>query len=117
MSTNATPLTSRTIQNQLAEDPYREPFEKESGIHLEGDATHLSVTSFKKVVFSKLLQHSEFTVKHFHVFEDGHERTIESLEETADSSPTIIGVAGQLPVGTLSIGKSRNSNSHADIVK
>ena len=116
MSTNTTSLTSGKIQNQLTEDPNREPFEKESGIHLEGDATYFSVTSFKKVVFSKLLQHPEFTVKHIHVLEDGHERTIESLEET-DSSPTIIGVTGQLPVGTLSIGKARNSNTHAKIVK
>jgi hypothetical protein len=99
----------------LAEDPYREPFEKELAVHLEGDGTHFSITSFKKVVYSKLLKHSEFNVKRFHILNDGHEQSVSSLDEVSDS--TIIGVTGQLPVGTMSIGTPRNSNSHANIVK
>ena len=106
------------IINQCGEDPDREPHEKETSFHLEGDSTNFSVTSFKRVVFEKLLQRPEFEVKHLIVHDpDGRERTIDSLDEVTNSSLTIIGVVGQLPVGAMNIGTPRSSNSHAIIVK
>ncbi|WP_458188960.1 hypothetical protein [Haladaptatus sp. NG-WS-4] len=106
------------IIGQCGEDPTREPHEKETSLHVEGDGTHFSVTSFKRVVFEKLLQRPEFEVKHLIVQDpDGQERTIDSLDEVKNSSLTIIGVVGLLPVGSVNIGTSRSSDSHADIVK
>lgn len=117
-STNKTNDVS-SIPNQFAEDPNRRPHEKETAWHLEGDATHFSITSFKKVCFSKLLRRSHFSVKRIHVLDsDGTKQTRGSLREvTAEPDLTIIGVEGQLPVGALSIGSSRKDNSHARIVK
>jgi hypothetical protein len=110
--------TIETLRTQFSEDPRREPHEKETALHLEGNGTHFSVTSFKKVVYAKLLQHSEFSVTRLNVLDDGgRERTVNSLDEAAEQSLIIIGVTGRLPVGTVNIGTSRNSNSHADLVK
>jgi len=107
-----------SLRGQFSEDPHREPHEKETALHVEGDGSHFSITSFKKVVFVKLLQHSEFRVKHLHILDDDwRERTVESLDKAAAESLTIIGVTGQLPVGALNIGTPRNNNSHADVVK
>lgn len=108
-----------SLRPQFSEDPHREPHEKESAFHLEGDGTYFSVTSFKKVIFAKLLQRPEFEVTHLTVLdEEGREHTVDSLDEVAvDSTQTIIGVVGRFPVGAMNIGTPRNSNSQADIVK
>ncbi|GAA0219953.1 hypothetical protein [Halobaculum roseum] len=106
------------LRTQLSEDPRREPHEKETALHLEGDGSQFSVTSFKRVVYAKLLQRDEFSVKRLHVIDDdGQDHAVNSLDEAAERSLTIIGVTGQLPVGAVNIGTSRNSNSHADLVK
>ena len=118
MSEGNTPTLIATILNQCEEDPAREPHEKETAFHLEGDGIYFSVTSFKKVVYAKLLHRPEFSVTRIHVLDDGQERTVDSLDEVAaDPSLTIIGVIGRLPVGAMNIGTPRNSNSHASIVK
>lgn len=108
-----------SLREQLSEDPNREPCEKETAIHLEGDADRLTVTSFKRVVFEKWLRHPQFELEHVNVRdEDGQERTVESLEKVrGNPALTIIGASGTLPVACLSIGAARNSNSHSDIVK
>jgi len=108
-----------TLQNQCAEDPRREPHEKETTITLDGDRDRPVVTSFKKSVFSKLLERPNFEVKRLTVLTDeGQYRTIDSLDKVAaNPSMTIIGVAGWLPVGALTIGDARRNNSHANIVK
>jgi hypothetical protein len=108
-----------SLRGQFSEDPCREPHEKETAIHLEGDATHATVTSFKQVIYAKWLQHPEFEIKRLNVQdEEGRERTVQSLEEVRENPAlTVIGASGTLPVGCLSIGAARNSDSHAEIVK
>ena len=107
-----------SLRPQFSEDPNRKPDEKETGLHVEGNSDHFSITSFKKVIYTKLLRQPEFSVKRLHVIEDGRERTVDTLgEAAADPTLIIIGVTGQLPVGAVNIGTPRNSNSHADIVK
>ena len=108
-----------SLRGQFSEDPRREPHEKETAIHLEGDATCATVTSFKQVVYAKWLQHPEFKVKRLNVHdEEGRERTVQSLNEVRENPAlTVIGASGTLPVGCLSIGVARNSDSHAEIVK
>jgi hypothetical protein len=122
MSIEANTTESRnaieSFRQHFSEDPNREPHEKETGLHVEGDSDHFTITSFKKVIYTKLLRQSEFSVKRLHVIDDGQERTVNSLDDAAaDPSLTIIGVVGQLPVGAVNIGTPRNSNSHAEVVK
>ena len=107
-----------SLRPQFSEDPNRKPDEKETGLHVEGNSDHFSITSFKKVIYTKLLRQPEFSVKRLHVIEGGREHTVDTLDEAAaDPTLIIIGVTGQLPVGAVNIGTPRNSNSHADIVK
>lgn len=119
MNTDTTTTESRiAIRTLCTEDPAREPHEKETAIHTDGDGDYADVTSFKKVVFQKLLQRPEFDVERLHVLnDDGRENTVDSLDEAAERSLTIIGVTGRIPVGAVTIGAPRNSNSHADLVK
>lgn len=107
------------LRQQFSEDPNREPHEKETAFHLEGDGTHFSVTSFKRVVYTKLLSRPEFIVEHINVIDaDDREQTVNSLDGiAADPTLTIIGVGGRLPVGAMNVGTPRNSDSHAEIVK
>lgn len=109
--------TIETLRAQCSEDPRREPHEKETALHVEGDGTHFSVTSFKKVVYAKLLRRPEFSVTRLHVLDDdGREQTVDCLDKAAKRSLTIIGVTGRVPVGAVNIGTPRNSNSHAELV-
>jgi hypothetical protein len=109
--------TSQSSDAQFSEDPHREPHEKETGLHVEGGDTHFSVTSFKKVVYAKLLRHSGFSVTNLHVLDDNkREYTMDCPDKAAEHSLTVIGVTGKVPVG-VSIGSPRNSNSHANLVK
>jgi hypothetical protein len=102
----------------FAEDPTREPHEKETALHLEGDASHLSITSFKRVVYEKLFQRPEFQPRRIHVANDEGHWTVDSIRSIAhDKDSKIIGVTGRVPVGSLSVGVPRDSNSHARIVK
>ncbi len=107
------------ITARCTEDPYRLPHEKETAIHLPGDCDYISVTSFKKVVFTKLLERDDFEVSLVTIRDaDGRESTVNSLEEAlSDPLDQIIGISGKLPVGALKIGAARQSNSHSRIVK
>lgn len=101
------------------EDPYREPFEKETALHLEGDRERIEVTSFKEVVYRKLLQRPEFEPKYLSVCDGNRrERTVPGIDEIIENPELrVIGATGTLPVGALTIGTPRKSNSHAQIVK
>lgn len=117
-SSGSTDLLTSLYAGRLSEDPHREPHEKETAIHIEGDSDHLTITSFKKVVFKKLLTHPDFRVRTLTVLKiGGKERTASLSEFLENPALTIIGVTGELPVGCLSIGVGRQSNSHAGIVK
>lgn len=118
MSTsNNITTSSDTSTTQFAEDPRREAHEKETTLTLDGDGSHFSVTSFKKVVFAKLLQRPAFDVTRLHVVRaNGQEHTVDCRDKVA-ASATVIGVTGRLPVGAVNIGTPRNSNSHTAIVK
>lgn len=118
-SQSQTEIPRTVLQNQCAEDPRRAPLEKETTLTLDGDREQIAVESFKKSVFTKLLQRPHFEIHRLSVRDgEGQETTVDALDKVvSDPSLTIIGVAGHLPVGAVSIGTPRNSNSHADIVK
>jgi hypothetical protein len=101
------------------EDPRRLPHEKETGWHVAGGDTHFTMTSFNRPVFSKLLGRPEFVIERLTVIDvTGQELTFDNpIDVARDSNLSVIGVVGQYPVGGVSIGVPRNSNSHADIVK
>jgi len=106
-----------SLQNQLVEDPHREPHEKETGLHVAGDESTISITSFKRVVYESLLRRPEFSVTRVNLQTgDGRQETVETLAAAAETSHSIIGVVGEIPVGALTIGTPRNSDSHAGIV-
>jgi len=103
---------------QFTEDPRREPHEKETAVTLDGDRNQAKVRSFKRSVFEKLLQRSEFELESLHVIDDDNqEHVVDTIDEALNQSLPIIGVVGKIPVGSINIGTPRNSNSHADIVK
>ena len=106
-------------RSRLAEDPNRQPHEKETAFHVKGDGSRFSVTSFKKVFYGKLLRRPEFDVNVIHLLDrEGHEHTAKSRQEVVEKpGMTVIGVYGSIPVGAVNIGTPRNSNSHADLVK
>lgn len=121
MSTENQPPESRNdakaLRAQCSEDPRRDPHEKETGLHAAGDDTRFFISSFKRVIYEKLLKHPDFSLTRLHVVDnDGQERTVDSLDEVTPSL-TITGVAGHVPVGAVTIGTPRTSNSHAEIVK
>lgn len=105
--------------NQLSEDPRRGPAEKELALHGGGDDSRMEITSFKKVVYKKLLRNPEFELKRLiAVDEGGNETTVNSLGElTENPGLTAIGVVGTIPVGCVSIGVRRRSDSYAQVVK
>jgi hypothetical protein len=101
-----------------AEDPRREPHEKETSLNVTGEGARFVITSFKRVVYEKLVQHPEFALEHVHVRgTDGQEKRLESLSKAIEQQLKIIGVDGEIPVGAISIGSCRNDNTHSDIVK
>lgn len=114
-----TVLERSALQNQCEEDPRRSSIEKETGLLAAGDDDHFMVNSFKKVVFSKLIMHEEFDINHYHVSDaNGCIRQMQDTDEIIDnSSLAIVGVEGKIPVGAVSIGDPRKSNSHAELVK
>jgi len=115
---NKSGSSTESINAQFAEDPRREPHEKESSLHVEGDGTHAEVRSYKRVVFEKLIHRSEFEVKSLRVIDDDNrEHVVDTVEDAVNQSLPIVGVVGRIPVGSITIGTARNSNSHADIVK
>ena len=111
--------SSIDIRNQLAEDPFRQPHEKESVFALAGDDTHFEITSFKKVVYGKLIQRPEFDLKWLNVRDvDGRETAVNSYNEVIEQPDLqVIGAVGRVPVGAFTVGSPRNSNSHAKVVK
>ena len=111
-------IAINSISAQFTEDPHREPHEKETSLHVEGDGTQMEVRSFKRGVFEKLLHRPEFEVKSLYVLDDeNREHVVDTVDEAVNQSLPIIGVVGKIPVGSINIGTPRNSNSHADIVK
>lgn len=105
---------------QFSEDPRREPHEKETAIHIDGDDESFSITSHKRVVYESVLRRPEFEPKTIHVYDpdSARERSVDSLTAVQENENwKVMGVIGHLPVGSLTIGVPRNSNSHAEIVK
>lgn len=110
---------AQSLPNPLTTDTSRKPYEQETALHLAGDALRYNITSFKRVVFAKLLERPAFCVKRLHLINsDGNEYTVDSIEE-AQTTPnhSVVGVEGWMPVGSLSIGAKRTSDSQANIVK
>lgn len=112
-------LMKSALQNQCEEDPRRSSVEKETGLLAAGDEDHFIVDSFKKVVFSKLIGHEDFDISYLYVSDsNSNVKQMQPTEEIIDnSSLSIVGIKGMLPVGAVSIGTPRKSDSHAELVK
>lgn len=112
-------IALKSLQMQIGEDPLRQPMEKETIISIEGDADRATITSFKRVVYEKCLQHPKFELKWVNVIDKNARIYTTPCLDVVRKNPyaVIIGITGTIPVGCLSIGAARNSNSHAEIVK
>lgn len=103
---------------RLAEDPCREPHEKEWGFHAEGDSSRASFHSFKKVQYAKLLALPQAEVEWLHVVDESKNESTATLPEFLQNpNLTAIGAQGTIPVGSITIGVGRASDSHAEVVK
>ena len=118
IETTARGIAIDRLLERCSEDPNREPHEKETALHLTGDGTHFDATSFKRVVYTKWLPHLEYDIECLHVLDQsGNERTASVVEVIHSKSLTVIGASARIPVGAVSIGKPRKSNTQAEIVK
>jgi len=105
--------------DRILEDPHRQPPEKETAIQVDGDSERVDITSFKRVVFQKLLQRPDFKIKMIMALdENGHEDSYQSLAPLQKNTHLkVVGVWGTLPVGCLTLTNGRATNSHSKIVK
>lgn len=84
-------------------DPTADPRENETALHFTAGDRRVWVSSYEPTVISGLLAHPDFQIEHL-IFMQANRREC------------VVGVAGKLPVGTLSIGQARQSDSHELIV-
>lgn len=88
----------------ICADPTADPRENETALHFTAGDRRLWISSYEPAVVSGLLAHPDFQVGHLVVME-------------ADGRECVVGVVGKLPIGALSLGRARQSDSHELIVQ
>jgi hypothetical protein len=84
-------------------DPTAHPKENETAIHFTGRDRQAWVSSYEPAVVEKLLKHKHFKLEQLITME------IEGRE-------CVVGVIGRVPIGSIRIGRRRDSDSHEFIV-
>lgn len=111
-----TPNTTETLARELPdvrEDPALVPCEKETSINFTKSDDRADVFTSERGLTRRLLTHELFTTDT--VLLKGGSRS-DSLQEV-DTSDTIVGVRGTIPIGCLKLRASaRHANGHAPIV-
>lgn len=87
----------------ICADPTADPRENETALHFTAGDRRFWVSSYEPTVVAGLLAHPDFQIGHLVVME-------------ADGRECVVGVVGKLPVGALSLGQARQSDSHELIV-
>lgn len=87
----------------ICADPTVDPRENETALHFTAGDRRLWISSYEPTVVSGLLAHPDFQVEHV-------------IFMQANGRECVVGVVGKLPVGALSIGRARKSDSHELIV-
>jgi hypothetical protein len=87
----------------ICADPTADPRENETALHFTAGDRRLWISSYEPAVISGLLAHPDFRVGHLVLMRVG-------------GRECVVGVVGRLPVGVLSLGRARQSDSHELIV-
>lgn len=87
----------------ICADPTVDPKENETALHFAAGDRRFWISSYEPAVISGLLAHPDFQIEHV-------------IWMRAHGRECVVGVVGKLPVGALSLGRARKSNSHELIV-
>lgn len=88
----------------ICTDPTADPRENETALHFTSGDRRLWISSYEPTVIAGLLAHPDFQIEHL-------------IFMQANGRESVVGVIGKLPVGALSIGRTRQSDSHELIIK
>lgn len=88
----------------ICADPTADPRENETALHFTAGDRRLWISSYEPVIVAGLLARPDFQVGHL-VF------------MKANGRECVVGVVGKLPVGALSLGRARKSDSHELVVQ
>jgi hypothetical protein len=87
----------------ICADPTADPHENETALHFTAGDRRLWISSYEPAVVAGLLARSDFQIGHL-------------VLTKANGRECVVGVVGKLPVGALSLGRTRRSDSHELIV-
>lgn len=87
----------------ICADPTVDPKENETALHFSAGDRHLWISSYEPAIVSRLLGHPDFRIGHLVLM-------------NTNGRECVVGVVGKLPIGALSIGRRRASDSHEFIV-
>ncbi len=87
----------------ICADPTADPRENETALHFAAGDRRLWISSYEPTVVSGLLAHPDFQVEQLVLM-------------SVNGRECVVGVVGRLPVGALSLGRARESDSHELIV-
>ncbi len=87
----------------ICADPTADPHENETALHFTAGDRRLWISSYEPTVVAGLLAHPDFQIGHLVLMK-------------ADGRECVVGVVGKLPVGALSLGRARKSDSHELVV-
>jgi len=87
----------------ICADPTVDPKENETALHFSAGDRYLWISSYEPAIVSRLLGHPDFRIGHLVLM-------------NTNGRECVVGVVGKLPIGALSIGRRRASDSHELIV-
>ncbi|MCX8102985.1 MAG: hypothetical protein N3E42_00870 [Candidatus Bipolaricaulota bacterium] len=87
----------------ICADPTADPRENETALHFTAGDRRIWVSSYEPTVIAGLLAHPDFQTEYLICMQ-------------TNGRECVVGVVGRLPVGALSIGRARPSDSHELIV-
>lgn len=87
----------------ICADPTADPHENETALHFTTGDRRLWISSYEPTVVAGLLAHPNFQIGHLVLMK-------------ANGRECVVGVVGKLPVGALSLGRARKSDSHELVV-
>lgn len=87
----------------ICADPTADPHENETALHFTAGDRRLWISSYEPTVVAGLLAHPNFHIGHLVLMK-------------ANGRECVVGVVGKLPVGVLSLGRARKSDSHELVV-
>jgi hypothetical protein len=88
----------------ICADPTADSKENETALHFSAGDRYLWISSYEPAIVSRLLGHPDFRIGHLVLM-------------NTNGRECVVGVVGKLPIGALSIGQRRASDSHELIIE